>query len=48
MRPIANFGRVLMVWAGTFALMALTAFIMKMSRTVRACCSAPGSWSASF
>ncbi|MER9450241.1 undecaprenyl-phosphate glucose phosphotransferase [Mesorhizobium sp. M0254] len=31
MRPISNLGRVLMVWAGTFALMALTAFIMKMS-----------------
>ncbi|RWE30604.1 undecaprenyl-phosphate glucose phosphotransferase [Mesorhizobium sp.] len=31
MRPIANFGRLLLVWAGTFALMALTAFIMKMS-----------------
>ncbi|TIM24751.1 MAG: undecaprenyl-phosphate glucose phosphotransferase [Mesorhizobium sp.] len=32
MRPIANFGRVLLVWAGTFALMALTAFVMKMSQ----------------
>ncbi|UCI05942.1 undecaprenyl-phosphate glucose phosphotransferase [Mesorhizobium sp. B1-1-8] len=32
MRPIANFGRVLLVWAGTFALMALTAFAMKMSQ----------------
>lgn len=31
MRPVSSFGRVLMVWAGTFALMALTAFIMKMS-----------------
>ncbi|MET3521035.1 undecaprenyl-phosphate glucose phosphotransferase [Mesorhizobium abyssinicae] len=31
MRPIANFGRVLLVWAGTYALMALTAFIMKIS-----------------
>ncbi|AZO47459.1 MAG: undecaprenyl-phosphate glucose phosphotransferase [Mesorhizobium sp.] len=31
MRPIASFGRVLLVWAGTFALMALTAFAMKMS-----------------
>lgn len=31
MRPIANFSRVLVVWAGTFALMALTAFAMKMS-----------------
>ncbi|KQU79645.1 undecaprenyl-phosphate glucose phosphotransferase [Mesorhizobium sp. Root695] len=31
MRPIVNFGRVLLVWAGTFALMALTAFVMKMS-----------------
>ncbi|PDQ19418.1 undecaprenyl-phosphate glucose phosphotransferase, partial [Mesorhizobium sanjuanii] len=31
MRPIANFGRLLLVWAGTFALMALTAFVMKMS-----------------
>ncbi|RWO54615.1 undecaprenyl-phosphate glucose phosphotransferase [Mesorhizobium sp.] len=32
MRPLANFGRLLMVWAGTFALMALTAFAMKMSQ----------------
>ncbi|AZO55247.1 MULTISPECIES: undecaprenyl-phosphate glucose phosphotransferase [unclassified Mesorhizobium] len=32
MRPIANFGRILLVWAGTFALMALTAFAMKMSQ----------------
>ncbi|MFK0688845.1 undecaprenyl-phosphate glucose phosphotransferase [Mesorhizobium sp. IMUNJ 23033] len=31
MRPIANFGRILLVWAGAFALMALTAFAMKMS-----------------
>ncbi|MDF2388407.1 hypothetical protein JMG10_43695, partial [Nostoc ellipsosporum NOK] len=31
MRPIANLGRILVVWAGTFALMALTAFAMKMS-----------------
>ncbi|PBB91780.1 undecaprenyl-phosphate glucose phosphotransferase [Mesorhizobium sp. WSM3864] len=31
MRPLANFGRVLLVWAGTFALMALTAFAMKAS-----------------
>ncbi|RWA76675.1 undecaprenyl-phosphate glucose phosphotransferase [Mesorhizobium sp.] len=31
MRPVANFGRVLLVWAGTFALMALTAFAMKAS-----------------
>ncbi len=31
MRPIANFNRILLVWAGTFALMALTAFVMKMS-----------------
>ncbi|TGT15306.1 undecaprenyl-phosphate glucose phosphotransferase, partial [Mesorhizobium sp. M3A.F.Ca.ET.174.01.1.1] len=31
MRPIANSGRLLLVWAGTFALMALTAFAMKMS-----------------
>ncbi|TIP99278.1 MAG: undecaprenyl-phosphate glucose phosphotransferase [Mesorhizobium sp.] len=31
MRPLANFGRLLLVWAGTFALMALTAFAMKMS-----------------
>ena len=31
MRPIVNFGRVLLGWAGTFALMALTAFIMKIS-----------------
>ncbi|TJU87434.1 MAG: undecaprenyl-phosphate glucose phosphotransferase [Mesorhizobium sp.] len=32
MRPLANFGRLLMVWAGTFALMALTAFAVKMSQ----------------
>ncbi|TPM03295.1 undecaprenyl-phosphate glucose phosphotransferase [Mesorhizobium sp. B2-3-11] len=32
MRPITNFGRILLVWAGTFALMALTAFAMKMSQ----------------
>ncbi|WP_296745134.1 undecaprenyl-phosphate glucose phosphotransferase, partial [Mesorhizobium sp.] len=31
MRPLANFGRVLLVWASTFALMALTAFAMKAS-----------------
>lgn len=31
MRPIVNFGRVLLGWAGTFALMALTAFVMKIS-----------------
>ena len=31
MRPIANFSRILLVWAGSFALMALTAFAMKMS-----------------
>ena len=31
MRPLANFGRMLLVWAGTFALMALTAFAMKTS-----------------
>ena len=31
MRPLANFGRILLVWAGTFALMALTAFLLKMS-----------------
>ncbi|TSE12924.1 undecaprenyl-phosphate glucose phosphotransferase [Mesorhizobium intechi] len=31
MRPIANFGRILLVWAGAFALMALTAFVTKMS-----------------
>ncbi|TIO74590.1 MAG: undecaprenyl-phosphate glucose phosphotransferase [Mesorhizobium sp.] len=31
MRPVANFGRVLLVWASTFALMALTAFAMKAS-----------------
>ncbi|CDX11209.1 Exopolysaccharide biosynthesis polyprenyl glycosylphosphotransferase [Mesorhizobium sp. ORS 3324] len=31
MRPVANFGRVLLVWAGTFAVMALTAFAMKAS-----------------
>ncbi len=32
MRPLANFGRLLIVWAGTFALMALTAFAVKMSQ----------------
>ncbi|BCH02690.1 undecaprenyl-phosphate glucose phosphotransferase [Mesorhizobium sp. 131-2-5] len=31
MRPIPNFGRILLVWAGAFALMALTAFATKMS-----------------
>lgn len=31
MRPLANFSRVLLVWAATFALMALTAFAMKAS-----------------
>ncbi|MFA6153088.1 undecaprenyl-phosphate glucose phosphotransferase [Mesorhizobium sp.] len=31
MRPIASLGRILVVWAGTFALMALMAFVMKMS-----------------
>ncbi len=31
MRPFANFGRMLLVWAATFALMALAAFLMKMS-----------------
>ncbi|MDG4896137.1 MULTISPECIES: undecaprenyl-phosphate glucose phosphotransferase [unclassified Mesorhizobium] len=31
MRPLANFGRVLLVWAGSFALMALTAFVIKAS-----------------
>lgn len=31
MRPLANFGRVLFVWAGSFALMALTAFAIKAS-----------------
>ncbi|MGX8007794.1 undecaprenyl-phosphate glucose phosphotransferase [Mesorhizobium sp. ORM8.1] len=31
MRPFANFGRILAVWAGAFALMALTAFAMKAS-----------------
>lgn len=31
MRPLANFGRVLLVWAGSFALMALTAFAIKAS-----------------
>ncbi|RWM06265.1 undecaprenyl-phosphate glucose phosphotransferase [Mesorhizobium sp.] len=31
MRPVANFGRVLLAWAGTFALMALTAFAIKAS-----------------
>jgi Undecaprenyl-phosphate glucose phosphotransferase len=32
MRPLANFGRILAVWAGAFALMALTAFAMKTSQ----------------
>ena len=32
MRPLASFGRVLLVWAGAFALMALTAFAMKTSQ----------------
>jgi len=32
MRPLANFGRILAVWAGAFALMALTAFAMKASQ----------------
>ncbi|KQZ13325.1 undecaprenyl-phosphate glucose phosphotransferase [Mesorhizobium sp. Root554] len=31
MRPVTNFGRLLLIWSGTFALMALTAFFMKMS-----------------
>ncbi|MDX8525656.1 undecaprenyl-phosphate glucose phosphotransferase [Mesorhizobium sp. MSK_1335] len=31
MRPLANFGRMLLVWAGSFALMALTAFAIKAS-----------------
>ncbi|TIR15330.1 MAG: undecaprenyl-phosphate glucose phosphotransferase [Mesorhizobium sp.] len=31
MRPLANFSRVLLVWAGSFALMALTAFAIKAS-----------------
>ena len=31
MRPLSNFGRVLLVWAGSFALMALAAFVLKMS-----------------
>jgi Undecaprenyl-phosphate glucose phosphotransferase len=31
MRPVSSLGRVFLMWAGTFALMALTAFIMKMS-----------------
>ncbi|CDX38607.1 Exopolysaccharide biosynthesis polyprenyl glycosylphosphotransferase [Mesorhizobium sp. ORS 3359] len=31
MRPLASFGRVLLVWAGSFALMALTAFAIKAS-----------------
>ncbi|MBX3575571.1 MAG: undecaprenyl-phosphate glucose phosphotransferase [Rhizobiaceae bacterium] len=31
MRPVANFGRLLSVWAGTFALMAVAGFLMKMS-----------------
>jgi Undecaprenyl-phosphate glucose phosphotransferase len=33
MRPMANFGRILLVWSGTFALMALTAFFLKMSES---------------
>jgi len=33
MRPVANFGRVLLVWCGTFALMALAAFFLKMSES---------------
>src|SRR5690606_4150187 len=31
MRPMANFGRLLLVWSSTFALMALTAFFLKTS-----------------
>ncbi len=31
MRPVTNFGRLLLIWSGTFALMALTAFFMKTS-----------------
>lgn len=30
MRPFATFSRILLVWAGTFALMALTAFMLKV------------------
>ncbi|OHV87981.1 undecaprenyl-phosphate glucose phosphotransferase [Mesorhizobium sp. ORS 3428] len=32
MRPVTNLGRVLLVWAGAFALMALTAFALKASQ----------------
>ena len=31
MRPLTNFGRILLIWAGTFALMALGAFLLKIS-----------------
>jgi len=31
MRPVSNFGRILSVWAGTFALMALAGFLLKIS-----------------
>jgi Undecaprenyl-phosphate glucose phosphotransferase len=31
MRPIRSFGRILLVWSASFALMALTAFLMKAS-----------------
>ncbi len=30
MRPFATFSRILLIWAGTFALMALTAFMLKV------------------
>ena len=30
-RPVANFGRILAMWSGTFAALALTAFFMKIS-----------------
>jgi Undecaprenyl-phosphate glucose phosphotransferase len=33
MRPMRNVGRILLIWSGTFALMALTAFFLKMSAT---------------
>lgn len=31
LRPVANFGRLLSMWAGTFAALAVTAFFMKIS-----------------
>jgi Undecaprenyl-phosphate glucose phosphotransferase len=30
-RPFANFGRLLLIWAGTFALLAIAGFLLKMS-----------------